>query len=258
MCFHWPSEGIVDAEVLTAAQSIMDPKSFREQMMAEWQTSGGGVYYCFDEQYNVRPCQYNRRKTVIIGSDFNVDPMSWTFLHRKGDDVIEAFDELRMDDANTRAALNRTKEKFPHHEGGFEFYGDATSRARKTSAFSTDYDQIMEDEWFLQKGRTVHYPDSNPPVEDRWAVVNSRLESAGGDRRFFIDPRCENLIADMKQCGFKPGTRDMDLSDKSRGHAADSAGYPIFQLFPINIPFDYGEDSDIYSESLDQEALPYA
>ncbi len=257
ICFNWPSTGIVKADVLSAAMSQMDPKDYREQMLAEWQTSGGGVYYCFDEAYNVRPCHYDKTKPVIVSSDFNVDPMAWTFMQRRGKEHIEAIDELHLEDANTRMALRRTKERFAYHEGGFEFHGDATSKARKTSAASSDYDQILEDPWFIQKGRTVHYPDANPSIEDRWARVNAMLESAGGERRFFIDPKCEHLREDLVQCGFKPGTRQMDTSDPKRGHAADSAGYSIFDLFPIDVPFDYDSEGGIHMESL-AEVVNYA
>lgn len=257
VCFNWPSTGIVKDDVLAAAKAQMDPRNFRAQMMAEWQSMGGGVYYCFSEEANVRPCRYDKKKTVIVGSDFNVSPLAWTFMHRRGDSVLECFDEIHLDDSNTRAGLARAKAMFSNHEGGFEFYGDATSRQRKTSAVNTDYDQILEDPFFLDKGRTVHYPESNPSIEDRWATVNARLESAGGDRHLFVDPRCEALIRDLNQNSFKPNTRKFDDSNKTLGHAGDSLGYVVNQLFPIDVPFDYGVTGEVYHESL-AEAVDYA
>ena len=37
---------------------------------------------------------------------------------------------------------------------------------------------------------------SNPEVRDRVNIVNSRLMSAAGESRLFIDPRCKEVIGE--------------------------------------------------------------
>jgi len=229
--FTWPSSDILPPEALAAAKASMDPKDYREQFDAHWETAGGQAFHSFDRDYNVRPCSYSPKKTIIVGSDFNVDPMAWVIGHR-WPDHIEWFDELWMRDTNTPAALGALAGRYPGHTGQWEFYGDASAKARKTSAAASDRVHIMGHPKFRDMGHTIHYTESNPRVENRLAACNAMLCNAAGDRRMFIDPRCKRLIDDLEARCYKPGTRDLaDVGDL--GHITDAMGYPVHQLFPV-------------------------
>lgn len=231
--FCWPSSDIVDPGKLEYARTHMDPKDYSEQYEARFETAGGQVFYSFSAEYNVRPCSYDRFKPLIIGSDFNVDPMAWVIGHRH-DGVMEWIDEIWMRDTNTDETLDVLYRRYDDHRGGFEFYGDATGRARKTSASETDYIKILNHEGFKSKGRTVHYPRSNPDVDSRFSACNAMFCNAAGDRRMFIDPRCKRLIHDLESRAYKPGTRESD----DRGdisHASDAMGYPVHHMFKIRL-----------------------
>lgn len=232
-CFSWPSSDVLSRDDLAYAMEHLDPRDFDEQFNATWQRSGGQVFFAFDEAYNVRPVTYDRQRALVVGSDFNVDPMCWSFGHRY-DGRMEWFDELFMRDTNTQAALDATWARYQDHAGGFEFYGDASGRARKTSASTTDYLLIANDMRFKRAGRTIHYPESNPAIEDRIAAMNALFLNAAGHRRQFIDPKCEHLIADLKNRHYRPGTREPnDVGDL--GHMTDAASYAVHALFPIQL-----------------------
>jgi hypothetical protein len=234
MGFTWPSSDILPPEALAAAKASMDPKDYREQFEAQWETAGGQLFHSFDRAYNVRPCSYHRDKAIVVGSDFNVDPMAWVLGHR-WKNRIEWFDELWLRDTNTQAALDALAGRYGDHPSGWEFYGDASGKARKTSAAKTDRLLIEGHPAFIASGRTTHYLKSNPPVVDRIAACNVMLCNAAGDRRLFVDPRCARLIDDLESRHYKPGTRDpADTGDL--GHITDAMGYPVHQLFPIRIP----------------------
>ncbi len=235
-CFTWPSWDILPAEEVKQARDTLDPKDFNEQFGASWETVGGGIFYAFSREYNVRPVEYHRDRAIIVGSDFNVDPMCWTIGHTYPD-RIEWFDEIFLRDANTIGTLDVLYQRYQDHCGGFQFYGDATGKARDTAAAETDYAQIMNDPRFKRLGRTVHYPASNPSQADRFAACNAMLLNASGDRRMFIDPRCARLIADLEQRHYKPGTREPeDTGDL--GHITDAMGYAVHRLFPVKIRID--------------------
>jgi len=231
--FTWPSEDIVPHDTLRWAQQNLDPKDYNEQFNACWETAGGGIFYAFDEEFNVRPCAYDSSRPIVVGSDFNVDPMSWVIGHAYPDRV-EWVDEIFKRDTNTRATLDILWGRYSSHKSGFQFFGDATGAARKTSASKSDYKQILNDERFKKAGRSVHYPRSNPRVADRFAGCNAMFLNAAGDRRAFVDPRCKRLIDDLRVRHYKPGTSEVNDSGDI-GHMTDAMGYVVSRLFPIRV-----------------------
>lgn len=229
--FTWPSSDIVPAAMLAHAKKTMNERDYQEQFDASWLSASGGVFHSFDKEYNVRPCEYKPDVPILVASDFNVNPMCWTLCHLNGN-TIEVFDEIFIRDANTQGTLDILHGKYQYHKGGFQFYGDATSQSRKTSAVSTDYQQIRSDNRFMALGRTVHYLTSNPPKADRFAVTNNRLCDGTGVRHVFIDPSCKHLITDLEIRSFKPGSREpADSGDV--GHPSDSLGYLLYKRFPL-------------------------
>lgn len=231
--FTWPSADIVPKELLEYARRTMNERDFAEQFEASWLSASGGVFHSFDRDYNVRPCSYSPGLPILVGSDFNVSPMAWSLCHRKGE-TIEVFDEIWLRNTNTLATLRVLTAKYKDHKGGFQMYGDATSRARRASAYSTDYNQLQHDKELVRMGRTIHYLHSNPPKADRFAVTNNRLCDGEKNRHVFIDPHCTHLINDLEIRTFKPGTREpADSGDI--GHPSDSLGYLLYKLFPLSL-----------------------
>ena len=214
----------------------LDVKDFAEQFDARWQTAGGGIFHAFDEDRNVRPCAYKPTKPIIVGSDFNVDPMAWVLGHQTPHG-FEVFDEIWLRDTNTRAALDALWGRYSGHRGGFEFYGDATGRARKTAASKSDYLLILSDERFKSLGRTIHYPRSNPRVADRFASCNALFCNAAGEYRLHLDPRCTHLIDDLGARTYKQGTTEPD-DQGDIGHITDALGYVIHALYPVTYEID--------------------
>ena len=158
MGYTWPSSDIVPRETLDYARATLDPKDYAEQFDAMFQTAGGSVYYCYDDALSVKRCAYNPQLPLVVGSDFNVDPMAWAIGQRRGAKDMEWIDEIWLRDATTPQALDVLWAKYGSHRGGFQFYGDAAGKARKTSASMTDYAHIMNDKRFQSAGRIVRYP----------------------------------------------------------------------------------------------------
>lgn len=231
--FNWASEGIVPQDYLEMCRARMDVRDFDEQFNAKWINATGGIFHAFDEEFNVRPVAYNSNTSMIVAQDFNVNPMAWVLGHLKGE-TFEVFDEIWLRDTNTPEALEVLLNRYPDHKGGFQFYGDASSKGRRTSAYQTDYVHIAGNTQLKAIGRTMHYDRSNPPVADRFACTNARLCSGDGQRHIFIDKSCKHLIYDLKSRNYKPGTREADDSGDI-GHPTDALGYFIYKRFPLNL-----------------------
>ena len=223
--FSWPSADILPAAEVQAAKDILDSKDFAEQFEASWVRSGGLAFHGFDPERNVRPVSYREDRPIYIGSDFNVTPMAWVIGH-KTREGFEQFDEIWMRDTHTQKTLDVLHARYPEHSAGWYFYGDATGRARKTAATTSDYIQIKADKRF--KGSVVRYPRANPSVKDRLASCNSLMEHS----RYHVDPNCVKTIDDLVMRALDetghPEDKNPDI-----GHVSDALGYVLHGLYPI-------------------------
>lgn len=229
--FKWTSASVMDAidpEIVQTMARNMDARDFNEQMNAEDVAAGGLWLWAFDPQINKRPCSYDPSVRVIVGMDFNVDPMCWVLGHKHGQ-TMEWFDEIHLRNTNTPEALNVLWSRYGDKQrGGWAMCPDAASRQRKTSAHLSDYAWIMADKRFRDSpgGCQVLCPMSNPGRHDRFAACNAMFCNAEGERRMFVDDRCKRLLADIQ-------TQLDGQEDQSLGHCNDAMGYAVWSHFGL-------------------------
>lgn len=234
--YTWPSSDILTPEQLRWAQQNLDTKDYNEQYNASWETASGLVFHAFHNRVNVREVQYDPEMPLIIGSDFNVDPMAWVICQQNPAHTdLKVLDELWIRNTNTQETLTRLHERYGFHKAGFDFFGDATSRARNTRATESDYVQIRNDRRFNMA--RVHYPKHNPSRANRFASCNALFCNALGERRCFVHPKCKNLIKDLETRAYKEGTNEVD-DYGDVGHITDALGYIIYKLYPLMIQVD--------------------
>lgn len=226
----WPSMDILTEDQLDWARENLDARDFDEQYGATWQKLGGGIYHSFSDENVSEIPKYDRHMDLCISSDFNVDPMCWILCHRTNEKIY-VFDEIWLRNTSTQKTLDYLWDKYGrNHEARFEFYGDASGAARKTSASASDYIQIKNDDRF--KRSQLFYPKKNPRIADRFAATNRLLRNARGEVNCLIHPRCMNLIADLKYRTYKEGSNEPD-DHGDLGHMTDAFGYIVYRRFPI-------------------------
>lgn len=230
--FHWKSAEILTPKQIEEAKSQVDPIDFAEQFEAEWKDVGSSVYYNFSEDNLSFDIKYDPTQRIIVGCDFNVDPMCWTLSHFR-DDKIYTFDEIFLKETNTPKTLNFLYNKYYQHLAGWTFCGDASSRSRKTSSTRSDYLIIKNDARFSDK--KVYFPTKNPHVRDRFASVNRAFRDAANNIRCYINPEnCRRLINDLRMVSYVEGTSEVeDYSGSEIGHMSDAFGYKVYRLMPI-------------------------
>ena len=230
--FTWPSADILPAKEIESAKRQLSDKDFNEQYNASWESVGGAVFYAFSEIHNVRDnLTYHPDLPLLIGCDFNVDPMAWAIAQQVNGE-LHIFDEMFIRNTNTEATLRELANRYGTHKAGVNFFGDATGKARKTAASQSDYIQIRNFKG-IENAR-VMFPEANPPRHDRFASCNAMFLNAAGERRCFVHPRCKNLIRDLVVRAYTAGTSEPDDHDDI-SHASDAAGYLIHWLFPLRI-----------------------
>lgn len=234
--FYWPSSTVWTKEEIEESKRHMTELDFQEQCDAMWKDEGGGVYYAFTPD-NVRDdINYDPSREIIVGCDFNVDPMCWTLSHYK-DGKILVFDEIMLRNTSTQATLDYLNNKYYQHTAGWRFYGDASSRARKTNATKSDYLIIKNDARFGHK--RVFFPQKNPHIRDRFASVNAAFKNAAGDIRLYVSINCKRLINDFSIVSYSEYSSDIeDYRGTDIGHMSDAIGYVIHRLIPFKVPCD--------------------
>jgi hypothetical protein len=235
--FHWRSEDVLPAAEIESAKRSLSPIDYEEQYGATWQNASGTIFYMFREELEPAGnlslrAVYDPSQPIVIGMDFNVDPMAWTLNHVI-DGKLFTFDELWLRNTNTRQALDvLASSSYGKHQPGWIFIGDASSRARKTSAAATDYIQIANDPRFHPK--QLLFPAVNPPLEDRFAAANAKLCNGLMRRDWLINPNCKYIIKDLNNRAYKPGTREPN-DGPLMGHISDAGTYIVHRLWPLTL-----------------------
>lgn len=158
---------------------------------------------------------------LYVGMDFNVGNMS-AAIGQKNRNRLELLGEIHMVDATTDQLCERLKREFPNRR--IIVCPDASGSQRNSATEDTNHSIIRK------HGFIIRAPKKNPSVESRVQSVNMLLENALGERRLFIDPKCEKCIESLR-FQQKDGS---DRPDKKGGydHMADAIGYLVMQTFP--------------------------
>jgi hypothetical protein len=230
--FTWPSWDIRDPEEIEEIKRTTDDATFQEQYGAAWLTAGGTCFFNFEPETHVQSVKYDPNKPILVGADFNVDPMARVLAQTDGKHLW-VFGELFLNNTNTKATQDVLYAKYGRHKGGWHFFGDPAGRARHTSASASDWTQIMNDQRF----RPVQFnvPEAAPPVRDRLASCNALLRNAAGQSRCTIDPSCTFLIEDLKNRGIDSNGLPNDPKGGTIGHLTDAWGYMIHALWPSTL-----------------------
>ncbi len=233
-----------------ASRKTLSEPQFRQEIMAEFvNLRSGKVYYAFGEHNKRVTCPFvpdrlwSPYHPVVLGLDFNVNPMSWTL----GQFVYDQwwwFDEIRL--SNTPEACDALVTKLlmmkeqGHSPTDYQVIlcGDASGNARSTKGNESDYEIIKQKLKSAQiKFRNIT-PAANPSIKDRVNAVNAKCRSADGGVRFYVhSANCRWLIHDLERVVWKTGA-DFVLDpgkDKMLTHSSDSAGYPVAALSPVKV-----------------------
>jgi hypothetical protein len=233
-CFTTIDGGNVPPDEVEAARSQLDARTFRQEFEASFENLSGLVAVSFSDaniDSNVKDIPI---LPLLLGVDFNVDPMSGICAIKSGD-TLYVFDEIILtggattwdfaDEVVTRYGVERRIIACPDPTGG----------ARKTAGVGATDHSILR-----KSGFTVQTPRSPWKIRDKITAVNTALLDATGTRRCLIHPRCKELIKSFRTLTYTPGT---GLPNKNLGvdHAFDAFGYLVLQQFNLAKPSTMGK-----------------
>lgn len=196
----------------------------------------GRAYSAFDRVKHTRALEYQPSAALFLCLDFNVAPaiavVHQHLPHPTLGTVVHALDEVVIKRGSVADVIREFARRWkPRITQPLNVVGDATGTAKHATGLAC-YDEV----WRVLRDHEIEWanctPSSNPPVADRLAIVNGAIERG----RYLVDVKCEELIEDLEQVQYKPGTRDLDKSDPRRTHLSDGAGYDLHRLFGVVAP----------------------
>lgn len=220
--------GNVPPEEIEAAKRDMDLRTFEQEYLASFTTYSGVVYYNFDREASVIPCNMFDKKEIHCGIDFNVDPMSCAISVIDGK-TIYFIDEINMRGSNTEEVCDELKRRYPRSR--IIMYPDPAGRQRRSSAGGRTDISILQNAGFGVQVRNAH-----TPIRDRVNSVNAKLKNTNGERTLFVDPKCKQIINSLEKMVFKPGTSVVD--NDGNEHMADAVGYLVDFLYPLRTDYE--------------------
>ena len=219
--------GQVDQAEIDQAREDLDLRTFQQEYEATFVNYSGMIYYNFSREKNIIETFGNKSKTLHIGLDFNVDPMS-AVVSVIEEDCIFIIDEIQIYSSNTVEMCEEIKTRYNKK---IIVYPDPSARQRKTSAGGMTDIAILKNAGFEVKSR-----NSAPLVRDRINAVNSKLKNVNGKNSLFILKSCKNVIKSIERQIYKEGTHIPD-KDSGYDHMNDALGYMIEYNFPLRRNF---------------------
>lgn len=223
---------LLDPEEIEEARRTTDPRTFRQEWEASFETIAGRAYYAFARKVHVVPVELDPAAPVAVSFDFNINPAVVVIGQRFGDQarVVHEVYLTHMGGeatrASTQAAFDWLKSK--QWSGEIRLYGDPAGQSGKTTGPS-DHAVVRE---IFRKATWCIRPHA-PHVKDRVAAVNARCQTMDGAHHMLIDPSCKNLVTDLEQVVFdKNGDLDKKTNEMLT-HISDALGYWVHWEWPV-------------------------
>jgi hypothetical protein len=129
---------------------------------------------------NVVEVSLSADERLLVGMDFNVNPMTAVVAQRSGDQC-HVIDEIVLSNSNTQQMMQEIDRRYGGCEG--VVHPDPSAKSRKTSAPAGETDLTI-----IERAGWPVYRNSPYKVVDRINSVNSMLLNAQGSRRL-LSPR---------------------------------------------------------------------
>ena len=233
-CYTTIEGGNVPPDEVEAARAQLDARTFRQEFEASFENLTGLVAVSFSDANISETSSDLNVLPLLLGVDFNVDPMSGICAVKHGD-TLHVFDEIMLTGGATTWDFAEEIQRRYGLERRVIACPDPTGAARKTSGVGVTDHAILR-----KSGFNVQTPRSPWKIRDKITAVNTALLDAAGTRRVLIHPRCKELIKSLRTLTYAPGT---GLPNKNLGvdHAFDAFGYLVLQQFNLAKPETLGQ-----------------
>ena len=222
-----PSEMWAEAERLKRD----DPDLYEHVWLGGYFLGGSGrVYSSFSKKPfpagNVDESIIDPGGQLLVGMDFNVNPMSAVVATRAGDECL-VLDGIELASSNTQEMADEIRRRYPGRH--IVVCPDPAGKQRRSSApvGVTDF-TILE-----RAGFEIRAPRAAPPVVDRLNNSNAMYyDTETGRRRCRIHPDASKIIDAVTSLVYKEETGKRDPRSRFI-HICDALDYMLWEEFNV-------------------------
>lgn len=234
----------LSSDFVQSLKDAYDEQYYRINVLGEFGDYTSGLVVKGFTNDNITDLHYQSDIPLHLTFDFNVDPMSCICAHIVNDKVFY-FDEFILENSTTEFTIKAVIDKYRNHTGDIIINGDASGDNRSTQSQYSNYVIIKNAlrTAFPRNNIKFHLRPYNPPIIQRIQAFNSMVCNYNGERRLFIDKRCERLLYNIYNLKYKAGTSVVDVPNfaqirsdnklKYLEHPFDAASYLVEYYFPI-------------------------
>ena len=110
--FKTADSPFVPLDEIEHARRDLDPKTFRQEFEASFETMSGQVYYAYSRKENVGRYPFNPKLPIWLGQDFNIDPMSTCVMQPQPSGEVWVVDELVIFNSNVKEVCEELERKY--------------------------------------------------------------------------------------------------------------------------------------------------
>jgi len=249
-CFYtWFSADVLKPKEMADLKRTTDPKTFKQEYEGSYENLTGQVYYAFISDYfpagNLdRNIQYDSNKPIVMGFDFNVNPMTAVLGHvwtatggaNRGKPEYLLFKGYYLENSHKKTLAERICTDYPDTYT-FILTPCQSSVNRQTVAELGITDIRIIKNVFREHGKNlkINKRPKNPKIQHRVQASNSMLFS----RRLRIkpdEPGLKYLTKDWEGLQYKEGTSEINLTeDKMLGHISAACDYTVERNWPVRL-----------------------
>lgn len=231
--YTWKSSDILSAKAIESAKRQLDPRAFRQEYEASFETASGRVYADYNND-NHTDREFDPALPIYWCHDFNFTPLSSAICQVVGGKVY-CVGEIILESAIARESAAEFIDRF----GAFKnqtvrIYGDASGHAGEKHGHASDYIEIRE--CLKQAGFdnvVMKVPRSNPSIRDGQNSLRAKILNAAGERSFFVNPsKAKYVDKGLKTVQLKDGSTFQE-EDSQYQHVTTALRYMTNVEWPI-------------------------
>ena len=225
MWCSWYSSDVLPEKEIEAARRELDEKTFKQEYEGSFESYEGLAYTEFGNHNIDNTIEYNPAWPVSIGMDFNVDPMTATLGHIRGDQYLQ-FGEIYQNHSDTFTMRDAILDMFKGRD--IEIFPDSTGKHESSNAKESDLA-------ILRRARfNVHAHKRPPFIVDRVNAVNSFIKNRENIKYKINSVKCPKTINDLNKVErLADGRLNKDQEKQGLKHITDALGYLIEYNWPV-------------------------
>lgn len=231
--YTWKSSDILSAKAIESAKRQLDPRAFRQEYEASFETASGRVYADYGND-NHTDREFDPNLPIYWCHDFNFTPLS-SAICQVVNGKVYCVGEIILESAVAKESAAEFIDRFGHCKAQtVRIYGDASGHAGEKHGHASDYIEIRE---CLKRAGfdnvVMKVPRSNPSIRDGQNSLRAKILNAAGERSFFVNPsKAKYVDKGLKTVQLKDGSTFQE-EDSQYQHVTTALRYMTNVEWPI-------------------------